>query len=282
MHIFFADDSEQTAPVRDGLGHLVGYGGVLVPPDGLASYSSFLEGLRNKLDLPPDTEFKWSPDRTSPLFRNNKALGIARQEMLDVAFELEIKSIVVIADLKRLPQWSEDDAEREMLKYLYERVSGALRDVDDVGIVVADEVGGGAKQEKQWLIRSRDLTSNGTEYVQADRIPMPILTADSKHVPHLQLADLVVAASTSAVAGSQYGLFYSDRLHKLAHKNSSSTAGGTGIKLCPDHPRNSKSIINLHHWVFNEEFYCKVGINGSVRLPYEDWAFANDDGLLKR
>lgn len=279
MHIFFADDSEQRSPIRNGLEHLVGYGGALFPEHTLDPYAKFLETLRETLGLPAATEFKWSPGKDSPLFRKNEVQRRAREEMLDAAIDMGIRSVVVITDIVRIPAWTKTDAEREMLKYLYERISGALKDVDDIGMIIADEPGGGGERERQWLADSLKLTSQGTEYVSADRIVLPVATTDSKHFQHLQLADLVVAASTSAVSGSPYALSYAKKLRRLAHKNWAGFAGGTGIKLCPDHPNNFRSIINLHYWVFQEHEYWKVGRNVGLPLPYSYWAFSETDGL---
>jgi hypothetical protein len=74
-----------------------------------------------------------------------------------------------------------------MLKWLFERISMYLANHADPGVVVADKPGGGAREEKQWLAETLQLTNDGTEYVRPGRIVLPIVTADSQHVPHLQL-----------------------------------------------------------------------------------------------
>ena len=65
------------------------------------------------------------------------------------------------------------------------------------------------------VARSVELTNYGTEYVQTDRVVLPILTARSDHVPHLQLAELVVGATAAAVAGGAHAAPYVDLLHLL-------------------------------------------------------------------
>lgn len=73
-----------------------------------------------------------------------------------------------------------------------------LGDVGDIGLVIADKPRDGTAEENKWLAASLDLTNHGTEYIEPDKIVLPIVTAHSHHVPHLQLADLIVAATTAA------------------------------------------------------------------------------------
>jgi hypothetical protein len=152
--------------------------------------------------------------------------------MLEAAAARQISTAVVIVDHgKRYTSRSKAEVGREILKWLYERISMHLSDRNDIGIVIADKPGGGAKQDSRWLADTLKLTNDGTEYVTPDRIVMPIVTAASHHVPHLQLADLVVAATTAAVAGHPHGLALGPLLLQLAHKNKWDLAGGAGIVL---------------------------------------------------
>jgi hypothetical protein len=89
-----------------------------------------------------------------------------------------------------------------------------------------DKPGGNSAQEGRWLTETLTLTNDGTEYVEPGRVVLPILTASSHHVPHLQLADLVVAASTAAVAGRKSGLDLT-KLRELVEQ----AAAGTGSAL---------------------------------------------------
>ena len=60
-----------------------------------------------------------------------------------------------------------------MLKWLFERISMYLANHADPGVVVADKPGGGAREEKQWLAETLQLTNDGTEYVRPGRIVSP-------------------------------------------------------------------------------------------------------------
>jgi hypothetical protein len=182
-----------------------------------------------------------------------------REQMLKLAVDLGISSVVVVWD-RGLVSWPVNEVQIEILRWVYERISMCVP-VDEVALVIADEPGGGRRDRKQWLAETLQLTDHGTEYVTPDRIVLPIVTTPSDHVPHLQLADLVVGATTAAVAGNRYALGLAPLLHQLAHKNAYGAAGGAGIKLFPN------DLLNLHHWAFAEDTYWKVGMNSGWGLP---------------
>lgn len=94
-----------------------------------------------------------------------------------------------------------------------------LGDIGDIGLVIADKPGGGTAEENKWLADSLDLTNHGTEYIEPDKIVLPIVTAHSHHVPHLQLADFVVATTTAAYAGRPPALFLVPKLRPLMHRH---------------------------------------------------------------
>jgi hypothetical protein len=282
VRIAFLDDSAQPKPIRDGLGRLVALGAVVVDEAALDPWAEEFRSLCRRLKLPKGTEVKWSPPKGSWLSGDG---ALIRQElfeqMLQLAIDHEIRSIVVIADQDKV-NWSEETTQKRMLQYLYERVSMHLEDLDEDlsqdgvmerGIMTADEPGGAAKKHKQWLAQTLRLTSYGTEYVDPFRIALPILLSHSDHVPHLQLADLVVAATTAAVAGNRYALEVVPLLQQLAHTNARGYAGGTGVKLIPDQLRN------LHHQVFEEDTFWKVATGEYWPLPIPDLPYATNDGL---
>jgi hypothetical protein len=213
-------------------------GCVLVPERAVAGYAAELDAIRTEFGVPPGEEIKWKPARGSFLATaGGELVTRLRIRMLKAAIGWEIRSAVVVWD--HGAAWrdrSKQEVGREILKYLYERISMYLSDHDDVGIVIADKPGGGSVQETQWLAETLALTSDGTEYVTPDRVVLPIVTAPSHHLPHLQLADLVTAATTAAVAGRQSGLRLRGLLLAVAHKHARGYAGGAGIVLWPRRP----------------------------------------------
>ncbi|WP_103349236.1 hypothetical protein [Amycolatopsis sp. CA-128772] len=178
----------------------------------------------------------------------------AGSRMLKAAALRDVKSMVVLlGHSARYSSRTQAEAGAEILKWLYERVSMHLGDVGDAGIVIADKPGGGAAEETKWPAASLDLTDHGTEYIQPGKIILPIVTAHSHHVPHLQLADLAVAATTAAYAGRP-------------------RVTGAGIVLYPER-------MNLCYWAFGETGWARPSASSGWALPRTDLPYADDPGL---
>jgi hypothetical protein len=276
LQLVFLDDSEQSDPPRRGLGPLLAVGCVLVPERAVAGYAADLAAVRTELGMPPGEEIKWKPAKNSFLASaGGQLVTTLRTTMLETAISWDIRSAVVVWD--HGAAWRDrpkQEVGREILKYLYERISMCLSDHDDIGVVIADKPGGGSAQETHWLAATLELTNAGTEYVAPDRVVLPIVTAPSHHVPHLQLADLVTAATTAAVAGRLAGLQLRDLLCQLAHKHALGYAGGAGIVLWPRQP-------NLFYWAFGETAWMLPSKLAGYELPNLDWAYGTDDGLAE-
>jgi hypothetical protein len=180
---------------------------------------------------------------------------------------------VIIDHTARYQDRSKPEVGKIILKWLYERVSMHLADHDDIGIMIADKPGGGAREEKRWLAESLDLTGDGTEYVEPDRVVLPVVTADSRHVPHLQLADLVAAATTGAIAGNPAALELGPLLAKLMHRHSLGDVNGAGLVLFPDF------YYNLLYYCFGETGASRPSTMATYKLPWHGWPWATSDGL---
>jgi hypothetical protein len=86
--LVFADDSRQASPSRDGMGPLVAIGGLCVPGDAVHDLELAIDNLCKEHGFPPRAEFKWSPPRSSWMWKNlrsdrrfeffRRALGLAR------------------------------------------------------------------------------------------------------------------------------------------------------------------------------------------------------------
>jgi hypothetical protein len=200
MRLVFLDDSEQTNPPRAGLRRLLAVGAVIVPEAAVAGYAADLAAIRTDLDVPPGEELKWKPSKGSFLASAGGEVNrTLRRRMLEAAIAQQVRTVVVIRDfgVSRI----KTEVGHELLRYLYERISMHLDAHDDLGIVIADKPGGGAREDGRWLAETLPLTDGGTEYVTADRIVLPIVTAPSHHVPHLQLADLKSFAGSGDMIG---------------------------------------------------------------------------------
>lgn len=281
MRLIFIDDSEQTAPPRRGLGPLVAVGGTIVEESKLATLSAELGAIRTRLGVPDGEELKWKPPKGSFLSNAGGPLMTdLRESMLDAALRCSVRTAVVVVDHGAAYK-SQTRAEvgRTILAWLYERIEMCLSDSRAVGVVIADQPGGGAKAERKWLSDTLELTNNGTRHVRAEHVVLPIVTAPSDHVPFLQLADLVTAATTAAIAGRKSGLALAPRLRALAHTRLTGETAGAGIVLFPN------ELIDLHWWVFEEAYYRR-GNTGTPLGPYDPSPFAKpgrpflrDDGL---
>jgi hypothetical protein len=246
----------------------------VVRDEQIAPYSTALSAIRTELGIPENEEIKWKPPKGSYLASAGKeVITNLRTRMLQAAIDHDIRSIVVIIDHgAAYKSRSAVEVGKELLKWLFERVTILLSKADDIGMMIADKPGGGPADEGRWLAETLRLTNDGTEYVEPGKIVLPILTAPSHHVPHLQLADLVAAASTAAVAGRPAGLELKDLLRQLAHRNQYDFAWGAGIVLFPI------EMVNLCYWAFGEETAFKVSMNSGFSLPDRRFSFFADDG----
>ncbi|QEO15844.1 DUF3800 domain-containing protein [Agromyces intestinalis] len=237
MRVAFGDDTKQ-AGLRTGMGKLLGLGAVIFPESQLRPFSSSMKALRTEHGIPANVEFKWSMPTPNYFKQRNEAglQDLVRRRMIELAIQHEASAVVVVWDLGRTTL-QDEKAEAKVLEYLYERITGALR--NELGILVFDKPGGGHQQEDTWIARTLSMTNYGTSYVKPDAIVLPVLTAPSHHHEHLQLADLVTGATVAAVAGNRYGMELIPILRGLFHRNYYGTIGGTGLKLSPTNSRIS-------------------------------------------
>jgi len=274
MRVAFLDDSEQADPPRAGLGHLLAIAAVIFPQEHLAPFATDLADIAASLGIPPGEELKWNPDKGTFLrSAGGPLVKTLRRRMLEAANAHQVRTVTVILDHNAAyTSYTKAEAGKEILKWLYERVSMHLGDYNDVGIMIADKPGGGAREEKRWLADTLALTNDGTEYVQPGRVVLPVLTADSRHVPHLQLADLIAAATSGAIAGHPPTLELGRLLAQLMHRHSLRYVNGAGLVLFPRH-------YNLLYHCFGETGAAKPSMMSGYTLPWREWTYATDDGL---
>jgi hypothetical protein len=275
MRVAFLDDSEQASPPRAGLGHLLAFAAVIFPEEGLAPFAEDLSGIATDLGIPAGEEIKWNPPRGSFLkSAGGQLVKALRRRMLEAALDHHVRTVTVIIDHGvRYQGRSKPEVGKIILEWLYERVSMHLGDHNSPGIMIADKPGAGAREEKRWLAEALELTRDGTEYVEPGRVVLPVLTADSRHVPHLQLADLVAAATSGAVAGNRPALELGPLLAKLMHRHSLGGANGAGLVLYP------RTYTNLLYHCFGETTASKPSRMSGHTLPWRGWPYAADDGL---
>ncbi|MFH8635499.1 DUF3800 domain-containing protein [Streptomyces goshikiensis] len=278
MQLVFIDDSGQREPRREGLGELISIGAVMFPEDQVAKYTADVSKLRTEIGMPDGEEFKWNSPRGSFMAQaGGDVVKSTRRRMLEIAADCGVRTAVVVWDRGMLP-WTKENVAKEILGYLYERIEMHLEASDERGVVIADIPGGGSKDHSKWLSEALDLTTLGTRYAKPERVVMPIVTAPSDHVPHLQLADLVTAATTAAVSGREAGQELVDVLKPLARRNAYGYVGGAGLVFWPP------NLNDLYYWVLGEDTYVKGGTGHPIGPTNDPFAqpgrpFRNNSGI---
>jgi hypothetical protein len=275
MHLFFGDDSVRKG-VREGMGMLVAFGGVLIEDDALRPFQLKVAEIRKKYGVPANEEFKWSPNRRSWIYRNLH--GERRQDcyrsILVGAREVHATAFVVCFDRGRRPD-VEQVALRKCIDWCFERVTMCLQDRGQLGLLVFDRPGGGRSDEDTLLASVLATIEQGTEFVSPTQVPLNILTTSSHLVAELQLADLVTGITTAMIAGDTgYAAPLFEEIIPLFHRNAVGLVGGAGLKLYPN------ELLNLHYWVGGERSFARVAVNDGWSLPYHSWPYSLDDGLL--
>jgi hypothetical protein len=263
MEVFFADDSSQRGR-RPTMGRLVSFGGFLLNEQAIRPLGLAVDGIAKEFGIPPDTEIKWSPARDNWIYSNlvDEARKQCYARLMRALGEFEAEALVVT--------WAEghsslkgDTAFQHCLSYAFERITILLSKQNRNGIVVADRPGGGRREEDQFLASFLNRVRLGTEFVMPERVLLNILTAPSHMIRQLQLADLIVGATTAMVGGLyDYAPLIFDEIRPLFVKNSFALAGGTGLKICPDR------LENLYFWILKENKYSLP--NSEYFLPLPD------------
>ncbi len=250
MYLVFVDDSQQRRDLpREGLEDLVALGAVIIHESQMLEYTAKVESLRSRLGVPDEEEYKWKPRKSSFLAdAGGELVNELTRGMLEIAAECGVKTVVAAWDRGRT-NWDKPESESVCRKMLFERIERHLDGEDEFGVVICDEPGGGPRQVTSFLAECRSLLREGTEYVKQRRILLPFMTAPSEHAAPLQLADLVTAATTAALAGHPRGLRLLDLLRPLMRRNYWNQAGGYGLLLWPP------PLVGLYYWVAGDTSY---------------------------
>jgi hypothetical protein len=281
MEIFFADDSVQRG-FRTAQGKLVGFGGIFVEESELRGLSDDVEDLARRYKIPPGVELKWSPPRTSWIHTNllDPDRPACFRQVIEAAAARRVKALVAVVDLGRVA-WTEPQAIRECVKYVWERIEMHLSRPARTGLIVADRPSGGAKEEDALLSDFLEMSSVGTGWVLPRNVGLNLLTTSSHLLRHLQVADLVTGATVAAVGGSKWAAGVFPAVRPILIKNALGYAGGTGLKLVP------RECVNLYYHVLGETAYTRASTMGGIGLPLERyWSpprealdYFGDDGL---
>lgn len=277
MRIFFADESERGGD-RPGMGRLMAFGGFHVPDEELAVLEREIEIITEAV-LPSGTEIKWSPGPGSPL----RDLEEAERRDLYCRLLRSVqkaggRAVVVVIDTGRTTLEGRD-ALRWALKLAFERFNTDLAKREEYGILIPDQPSGGPKDTAAFLEDFMNWVQNGTEYSPGDRIQLNAIPSPSRFVRPLQIADVVVAATTAMVGGAyRYAGPVFEEIKPMFIRNSLGYVGGTGLKVFPE------QLTNLYYWVLGETVFTKARMGMGWPLPSPGMPYCEGGGgdLIER
>lgn len=261
VDFFFADDAHQRRISRAGMGELVAIGGVHVPGDALSGLETALNHACAEKGFPSTLDpFKWSPARDHWM-RDNLIEDQRTEfflEVLKIASDAGVSANVVIEDKQHKTATGQKDHSFDALILFAERAHNRLVRLAKSGVVVIAEPSGGQGDERRLLESCHELFNSGTRYTTLDSLAISALAAPFRNIRCLQLADLVVSATTAFVAGHEV---YAGPIFP-AIRNLMETIrgrkGGIGLKLHPD-----VRYVNLYGWLLQDEHY----VWGNSRIP---------------
>lgn len=269
MDIFFADDSVQHNPTRQGANHMVAVGGVYVPSENVNALERRINQLCSDAQFPPGEEFKWSPGRDDWMSQ-----GLVREprtnfflQVLRACGAAAVRTLVVISDKTSKHPRSCRSHEDFVIMAIIERIErlavNAGRDV----VVVFDRPGGAHADEETFLAHCLETIQDGSPFVRPTRIALNALSTSSHFVRLLQAADLVTGCVTAFVAGeSRYSPQLIPTILPMLATNNLDCVGGAGIKIHP-----SYWYANLYHWLFRDAYLCRGNMGHplpSLAHPY--------------
>lgn len=271
MEFFFADDTTQKS-LREGMGKILGFGGIFVPDTHLGDLEQKINDICSSYSIPQGEEVKWSPRKKSWIYENLH--GDSRTEcysnILKATKCAGCRAIVVAWDSARTTLKG-SNAFDKVLDFAFERISMHLSRQGTLGVIVADRPGGGHKEDEQFLSDFLIRINEGTDYVMPEHVPINILTTPSHLQRHLQVADLVTAITCAMVAGqTKYAEPLFSTIKDMLITNQYGSIGGTGLKLFPD------DLLNLYHIVLGETHFIKVGMSTGFPLPFSSLPYASE------
>lgn len=271
MHVFFADDARQDNPSRPGMGPLVAIGGIEVPDEVLGPLEKEIDQLCHEYGFPAGEPFKWSPGRE--LWMHDNLTGPRREEFLVGVLTLSQKNgafvIIVVEDTKYDTATRASSHEEDVTTLFLERAHQQCERAGAHGIVIVDRPSGSRANEDEFLAGCLETLQSGTRYVRPDRIALNVLSAPSKFVRHLQVADVVTGCTLALVGGeSRFSPTVFDAIRPLLPLVLQ-RCGGVGLKIHPDYV-----YANLYHWLLRDQHFVRGG--SGYALPTKDRPYSSD------
>jgi hypothetical protein len=262
MDFFFADDSRQRAPTRQGMNPLVGVGGIYVPSERVNTLERLLNQLCVNAEFPPGEEFKWSPGREDWMHHGLTARPRADffSAVLRCCAESRVRAIVVASDVQSNHPRKCSSHEHFIVQLLIERIERLAASAGRDAVIVFDRPGGAKAQEDDFLAQCLETIQDGTPYVRPERIALNALSTSSHFIRLLQTADLFTGCVMAYMSGE--GKYSPAQMAAIKPMLAGEVGkiGGFGIKIYPNR------YMNLYHWLFGDTH--KWQGNWGIPLPF--------------
>ena len=254
------------------MGALAGAGAICVCEEDVRVLELQLSKICADAGFPEGEEFKWSPGRDAWMRTNltDDARQAFYKQVLEVAKLRGVTASVVTCDTGVVDPVTgvaatEADVTRLFLELIHLQIP-----LNGRGIVVADRPGGGREQEDSFLVSCLEAVKAGTRHVRNLELISLMLTANSKMVRLLQLADLVTSCTAAFVAGHCVFAPATFQCVRPLLRRNAGRVGGAGLKI---HPPDR--YANLYHWIVGDVDY--VHHNTTCNLPMPGYPYATTE-----
>lgn len=273
-HFFFADDSRQLKPSRQGMGPLVATGGAIFSEEAVRELETVIDGLCADAGFPPGEEFKWSP--SGKLWMHLKLVDPDRADffrsILEKATEYGGKALVVIADVTAKSATGAKPPEMDVTSMFLERADTEFGRVAASGVVVVDRTGSDFKAEERFLAACSETLQSGTAYSKPEHTLLNVVSTPSKLLRLLQLADLITGCTLAYVSGEGHFAPQTFAHVKPMLCRQGEQIGGIGVKIHPDF-----KYRNLYHWLFGDAFVWKGTTKTTLPVTSDLYGHSPDD-----
>lgn len=275
LDVFFADDATQNDPSRPGLEPLVATGFVHVPGEQVRDLEESLNEICGDAGFPNGDagEFKWSPGKDLWM-RKNLVEGDRKgffNRVLTEARNHDAQFTVVVDEVAGRTATGTDNHEMDVTTQLLERAQWQLEHEDRTGLVVVDRPSGDRADETDFLRRCLETLTEGTAYLDFDRIACNVVSTPSKLIRCLQLADLITSCTIARVGGEDP---WSPPVFEVIRAGLVTRRGrteGVGLKIHP-----TLRLMNLYHWLLDVTVLRLRARGEAYALPHDDRPYAED------
>ena len=229
MWLLFLDDSE--GRIREDDKKVYSLGGFCVKDTRLASIRKKFSRIKSKYGVPPMEEIKWSPPQGSWM-HDNLVRDDRRNCWQDIFSLLQVNGAILLVSAVACYD-DKDTAIKKCLEFIVERFEYILQKQNrDYGLVLMDRCSRTTDRECQeemkfWL-------ELGTLFVMLKLQALNVVPVDSLVIEPIQIADLVVGATTSKILGrGGFAEPHWDKMKSMFDTDKNGRIRGCGVKLFP-------------------------------------------------